>query len=706
MLYWEPVSYLSPGERRTPQTRVWERNRDQEPDSPFRVRAFRWGNLTSGSKWSAFWILLAPFAFSNVAGWMADGRRTTQALLRLSALGMTALFTAQLAVVGVDFVYQLAFAKVAPEWMARLAPLVLGVGAVIALWRLSTRSQLAPFSLGQQTRLMFGVNRDAVLTSPDQAIDDPAPGARLGDESMWVQQPVLHLLRRLHLAFALAVIALMVSWGTQAVGPTAAAVLVLVAVAASVTGPGTELGVLVAQGCIWVSGIVLVWAAFSSDLATTVVGAGRPRTHDVVFLSVGLVLVSVLAAVISHQRRFRMDSWIPAGAVTVGTLLGGAFGVGVAVMAEFGIYRWAPAVEGFQSGGPFAIANAQVMVNGGSWVAVAMMAFLLWLLSVAAISALVARGADSGLPPKEEGESLTMLRRVTLRARWVLGLTGLVGLALAGLAGAVACSGEPFCSPTRLAVDLDNTVLAWVVASLFGLALVVIALAVSRLNTVAALVAALLLAGVGWLVWAENPPFGRFEVPVIGLPVDLSRLVDLSFLVMVLGIAFFIVNSVVGGFRDPERRRKVGILWDVASFWPRWFHPLAPPAYGPEAVQSLRRQIPPDSAPLLAAHSQGSVIAVAALDGAENLPNGLVTYGSPLGILYARLFPSVGVGELCGRVGARMGARWVNLWRGTDPLGGLPVPGVADNRRVDTDTGHSRYELTIDFDQARRDVAG
>jgi hypothetical protein len=109
---------------------------------------------------------------------------------------------------------------------------------------------------------------------------------------------------------------------------------------------------------------------------------------------------------------------------------------------------------------------------------------------------------------------------------------------------------------------------------------------------------------------------------------------------------------------------------------------------------------------LLAAHSQGAVIAVAALDGAENLPNGLVTYGSPLGILYNRIFPSVGVDDLCLRVQSQLPDRWVNLWRDTDPLGGLPVPGVTDNRRVDTDTGHSRYELTIDFDQARREVAG
>lgn len=302
-----------------------------------------------------------------------------------------------------------------------------------------------------------------------------------------------------------------------------------------------------------------------------------------------------------------------------------------------------------------------------------------------------------------------MLRRVTLRARWVLGVTGLVGLVLAVLAAVAACSGgRPACSPTRLTVDLDNTLLAWVVAGAFGLALVFVSLAVGQVSALAGLGTGALLGGVGWLVWTENPPFRSFEVPVVALPVDLSMLVDLSFAVVVGGIAFFIVSSIVRGWGDPEHRRKVGILWDVASFWPRWFHPLAPPAYGPAAVQSLRRQIPAEAPPLLlAAHSQGSVIAavVVGRETGYRLPKGLVTYGSPLAALYEPLFPSVGVVELCGQVASRMNGRWVNLWRDTDPIGGVPMSWGATNTAVTTDTGHSRYELTEEFFSARLDVA-
>ena len=66
-------------------------------EEEFATQAFHWGGLTAGSRLTAFWILLAPFAFANVAGWMSKDRtnRFGHAMIRLAGLGLTALFITQ-----------------------------------------------------------------------------------------------------------------------------------------------------------------------------------------------------------------------------------------------------------------------------------------------------------------------------------------------------------------------------------------------------------------------------------------------------------------------------------------------------------------------------------------------------------------------------------------------------------------------------------
>jgi hypothetical protein len=97
-------------------------------------------------------------------------------------------------------------------------------------------------------------------------------------------------------------------------------------------------------------------------------------------------------------------------------------------------------------------------------------------------------------------------------------------------------------------------------------------------------------------------------------------------------------------------RAKVGIIWDVLTFWPRRYHPFAVRPYAERAVPELERRIfrhlQAGRRVVVCAHSQGSVLAYAALlELAQHFPDktknvALVTFGSPLRTLYGRFFPA------------------------------------------------------------------
>jgi hypothetical protein len=182
-------------------------------------------------------------------------------------------------------------------------------------------------------------------------------------------------------------------------------------------------------------------------------------------------------------------------------------------------------------------------------------------------------------------------------------------------------------------------------------------------------------------------------------------------------------------------RRGIGILWDVATFWPRWFHPYAPPSYGERAVPQLSYRIADilDSGGrvVLSAHSQGSVVGAAAIvalqarreDGVAGVT--FLTHGSPLGRLYGRFFRRYFDDELLRRIAAAVttGERpgWRNLHRRTDFIGGpvftTEVPGYVDIEVLDPPDivvvvgeplpkpqRHFNYTDDPDYDVALRDL--
>ena len=127
-------------------------------------------------------------------------------------------------------------------------------------------------------------------------------------------------------------------------------------------------------------------------------------------------------------------------------------------------------------------------------------------------------------------------------------------------------------------------------------------------------------------------------------------------------------------------------LWDVFTFWPRRFSPLAVRPYSERAVPELQGRIlhhtknKKEPCPLvLAVHSQGTVLAFAALSPltADQLQRvALVTYGSPIASIYAMFFPAYfgdeQVAVLRDKLPKLPGglAGWQNFYRRTDPIGG------------------------------------
>ena len=135
-------------------------------------------------------------------------------------------------------------------------------------------------------------------------------------------------------------------------------------------------------------------------------------------------------------------------------------------------------------------------------------------------------------------------------------------------------------------------------------------------------------------------------------------------------------------YSDQAERRTVGILWDLGTFWPRAVHPLAPPCYSERTLPDLLRRIeyrqgsPAGAAGsvVLSCHSQGTVIGAATvlqLAPGQTGAVGLLTYGSPLRRLYARIFPAYFGLDALRRVNDELSARWLNLYRSSDPIGGF-----------------------------------
>ncbi|WP_192909542.1 hypothetical protein [Gandjariella thermophila] len=616
------------------------------------VEGYHWGAMTSGGLAKSTWALLFPFALANVAHWMLppvpEGDRPARvlgyllrALLRLAALLLTMLLTAQLTVVSFDL---LAAQCLAPgssclagtvgEWLRELP----GVRPAAGLLPVA----LAAYVLHRVSTVNWKVSEDATATTaPREGVDPKLPGATVDAD------PDTAALRTLHLTAALAVTALLVlggplrPTGSDTATVTWLASLVLLAVCGvgvlllddptSATPSRTPGWVHARLGPVprrVLGGLGAVVFAVSGVLATPLPErlAGPDATVETIagLLVVVCVAFAVLlapAALLARRgchwsalpRRLRpwAGGWMAAPVLVLGALLGGGFGAGLAITVREAIH------------------SVRLDLPAGY-----RLITLLW-----------GAGAVLGLAAALTGVGVAAM------LRWLSARRGRDTAPEVGLLH----EGRP--------EDARRAARAWARASLErGHGQHVLLAVAGALATGAALAILVRLGLLPLPDWLQ--PLSTVGVAVLWLLVGgLLRLVYLA-------------------AARPGAARGLGILYDLASFWPREAHPVVPPCYALKAVPEVAARAAehlkdPNTRVVLTGHSQGSLLVavaasrlLAALPDADHERVGLVTAGSQLQWAYPRAFPAVVPHASLTALFGELGGRWRALCRGTDPLGG------------------------------------
>ncbi|KOX12005.1 membrane protein [Saccharothrix sp. NRRL B-16348] len=612
------------------------------------VEGYVWGAMTSGGWAKATWALLFPFSLANVAHWMLPPVPSgsvpahllgiaLRALLRLAALLLTVLLIAQLEVISLDLVATQCLAPTAtclwgPSWLSTTP----WVRAVVGLAPIA----LAVFVLHRMSSVDWRIERKEVPAA--EGGRSGLPGAHVATD------PDTPALRVLHVVAGLG----------------AAVVIALGGPAGPLLAPGWHGGAITA---CWALGVALVAvSALGAMLLDDPTGGAphrggrwlraalgpRPRRvlHAVAWVSL-LVAVALLDRLPVRLPGADLAVQMVAALVALVCVLIALLLVPAALLAR---RAWSAQPRELR---PWA----------GGWMAA----------PVVAVAALLGGGFGAG---------------IALSVRQVLGhgdlprgydyialLWGVAGVLafLAGVAMAVTTGMMRWSSLRRdkewareasllhagRARDAKRAARAWWWARWQRRHSHHVVLIMSTVLAVGAVPSAFLR-----LREVDPPTWAR---PVVGLGVAVLAVLALSLL-----------RAVYLAARRPDKARQVGVLADLAAFWPREAHPVVPPCYAlkvvPELVARVREHLAdPGTRVVLAGHSQGSLLAaVAAARLLEELPPaqaervGLVTAGSQLQWAYPRAFPAVVPHSSLESLAGGLAGRWRALCRGTDALGG------------------------------------
>jgi len=597
------------------------------------VEGYLWGPLTTGARLQPLWLFLLPFTLLNVAGWMRqpprrDGRgrwrqATHGAVVGMLGLGLTMTSVIWLAIIAVDIAaYQWGRTWKRPlpgalEWLAD--PWVrIGLGTAALTLVLLVAARIA-------TSSQFGfeaIHGPAAGREPP-AGEPPGRGGPLGDVSFWERNDVARRLLRWHRVAAQVAMALVVA---QAVAWVAA------------DRPSLELGRWIVV--LGTAQAVLLLALLALDLLA--LGDRRARARD--------------AAAGADRWPRLTDGFRFFGPTVTATI--------AIALSNAAFAGWARLIQGLLE----RTSEGLVIITGAE----------LALLDVLGLAALLLLG----------GLAVTLVLHLQVAPRTVRRLAGEGGMLntapparpLNGLPSGWRPDGSPhlgFLGMVERARRLSN-LLRNVDLALTGPAVVFLLLSV---------VAGLLRLEPGdpaapWPWLPSMDPLAN-GIPLVPAAAERGLSAFAAWLLLTgtwLGVA--LLRTLV---LQRSTRRLIGIFWDVLTFWPRRYHPFAIRPYSERTVPELQQRIALHVAErrrpvVVAAHSQGTVLVLAALLSRPGLARGvgLVTMGSPLAQLYARFFPAYfGIDGQFDQLRARLavtnpelGTRaWTSFYRETDYIG-------------------------------------
>ncbi|WP_329107840.1 hypothetical protein OG792_05205 [Micromonospora sp. NBC_01699] len=671
------------------------------------VEAYSWGGITSRAGSRVLWLLLFPFALANVAGWMCSPRtlasRWRFRLHRTAARWAALCLTVNLLLIAVITALELLAyqcggqARCADEsWLLRPLrdPLLAGfpgrrllLGALVPLALVALLAVLTLRSISRYE----AVSPPLRVSAPESTRSAAQPGVGLSDPSFWAGRRSTLDLGFVHLGAGLGFVALSLAHTVHATAsavgaPVSAGWLYLVVV---LVGGALMVAVLVltaldacppgsARAALAVGGVALVGAGWFAAIQPGYAQPfgylpGIPRVADLtlgsVFVSLLLVLV---AALVGGWRRGTFVIFGPFVALVLGV-----FALNVVLLGAMS--RFADLVAEVSSRTtlpPAPITGSEVYVYPIIGKLVHYLTLVpLALILLFALYELVAywrAGTDR----------LTVARIVewyrgnapepTDERRWQYNAAG-SNSSTSDVPGSVAGSwawGARVARArrvARMAHDLD------------------------KLMTTMAVVGTVVLVAIQVRFWVFGKlPWGTQWAFTLG-----------SYLAA--GIPLALILLLRRGWRNLESRRRIGVVWDVMTFWPRAYHPLAPPSYAERAVPEVQRRLwrihDRGGRVVLTAHSQGTIIAAAALLQPDSRPDddvvAFVTFGSPLRTLYGWAFPAYFDDAVLHRLDPSDGTstaavrEWRNFYYLTDYIGG-PVLAPTPTIGTGTTTGSAR----------------